>query len=84
MGLQPLSPPTALGPDRFAFPTGISVNPTGARKCCKTTLVHDDFDVIFDVLTSFSRQFLPNVSTSTYKRGAVLNFSYSKNVVILA
>ena len=40
------------------------------------------FDVIFDVLTSFSHQFLPNVSTSTYKGGAVPNFSWSKNVVI--
>ena len=45
---------------------------------CKTILVHDDFDV----LMSFSRQFPPNVSTSTYKREAVPNFSWSKTVVI--
>ena len=55
----------------------------------KTTLVHDVSMMIltvwiFDVLTSFSHQFPPNVSTSTYKRGAVLNFSWSKNAVILA
>ena len=62
---------------------------------CKMTLVHDvsmtiltfwchfwRSDVIFDVLTSFSRQFPPNVSTSTYKRGAVL--SLIENIVILA
>ena len=41
-------------------------------------------DISFGVLTSFSRQFPPNVSTSMYKRGAVPNISWSKNVVILA
>ena len=41
------------------------------------------FYVIFYTLTSFARQFLPNVSPSTYKRGAVPNFSWSKNVIIL-
>ena len=52
----------------LAYPTEISVNPTGARKCrltreCKTTLVHDVsvsfrhtsvFDVIF--CQTFRRQ----------------------------
>ena len=40
---------------------------------CKTTFVHD---VIFDILMSFSCQFLPNVLTSTYKRGAEPNISW--------
>ena len=45
-----------------------------------TTLLHD---VSIIVLTSCC-QFPTNVSMSTYKRGALLNFSWSKNVVILA
>ena len=74
----------------LAYPTAISVNPNGARKWrltwgCKTTLVHDVSMTIFaffDVLifTSVSAKVL----TATYKRGAVPNFSSSKNVVILA
>ena len=71
----------------LAYPTGISVNPMGLgnvvlHEGCKTTLVQDVSMTmlpflrhIFDVLTSFSRNFLPNISTSTYKRGAVPNFS---------
>ena len=48
----------------LAYPTGISVNPTGDRKChhvlhegCKTTRAwcqYDNFDIIFDVLTSIT------------------------------
>ena len=55
----------------------------------KMTLVHDVIMMIltswrhFDVLTSFPYLFPPNVSTSTYKRGAVPSFSWSKIVVIL-
>ena len=61
---------------------------------CKMTLVHNVsmtiltsfwlLNVIFDVLTSLSPQFPPNISTSTYKTGAVPNFSWLKNVVTLA
>ena len=36
------------------------------------------FDVIFDVLTSFSRQFPQNVSMSTDKRGTEPNIYWSK------
>ena len=77
----------------LAYPTRISLSPTVARKWHLTWggvrwLVHDvsmmtltsfwRLDVIFDVLTLFSRQFPPNVSTSTYERGAELNISWSK------
>ena len=48
---------------------------------CKMTLV---FDISMTILTSFSRQFLPSVLTSANKKGAIPNFSWSKNVVILA
>ena len=60
----------------LAYPNGISVNPTEARKCrtwgvrrlsCMTLVWW--FWRHFDVLTSFLRQFSSNVSTSTYKRG---------------
>ena len=42
---------------------------------CKTALVHD---VSMTILSSFVRQFSPNVSKSTYKRGAEPNISWSK------
>ena len=61
----------------LAYPTGISMNPTGTRKYCLTRgsvrrlswMMSGHllwrFDVILQVLTSCWRHFLPNVSTTT-------------------
>ena len=68
----------------LAYRTGISMNPTGARNVIlhegsKTTPV---YDVTMTILTSFLtswhhfHRFPPNVSTSTFKRGDVLKFSW--------
>ena len=66
----------------LAYATGISMNPTDARKCRLTWWVVRWLScmtiLIFDVLTSFLRQFPPNVSTSMCKRGAKPNISWSK------
>ena len=73
----------------LAYSTGISVNPTGARKWrltreCKTTLVHDvrtsivTFYVILHVLTSFSANRF-NVNILDRKR---IKHFLIKNVVI--
>ena len=61
---------------QVAYPTGISMNPTGARKyrltrgkvrrlSCMSGRRLWRFDVILHVLTPFWRHFLPNVSKIT-------------------
>ena len=73
----------------LAYPTGISVNPTGARKChlaagCMTTLVQDVRMTFLLHFWCLDFIFPPNVAMPTYWRGAEPNIPWSKNVVILA